>query len=109
MPRWQALQHYHLLRLDDAFGISLYEVSGGARILPQEGKRGGPKVIVGLFVQQQQPISPERHRARVRCLKPACKEEASEPMAEYQGEANLLISQAWRQYSAIWLLELGKA
>ena len=50
VPRWQDLQYYHLLGLDDAFGISLYEVSGGARILPQEGERGGAKVIVGLFV-----------------------------------------------------------
>ena len=52
MPRWQALQYNHLLGLDNAFGISLYEVSGGGRILPHEGERGGAKVIVGLFVKQ---------------------------------------------------------
>ena len=72
MPRWQALQYHHLLGMDDAFGIGVNEVSGGARILPQEGERGGAKVIVGLFVEQQQPVSPEGHRARMRCLEPAC-------------------------------------
>ena len=64
MPTVQELQHNVLPLWHNSNSIRVQEISRDVRILPHQRQWGLPKVIVGLFIKEEQPVSHlERHNA----------------------------------------------